>query len=162
MTSCSVTESQYLVCIYNLIHEVMDMLMAKKLLSKSNMIIPGIWEQGRIKLHKHLSLIFLLYVWEAKEIFQDVRQTDINTVFQEETEQSHCSHTFHWSQETQRILRTSGFTLSVFSCLWRVTTLSLGTNHWIWKFTDLGEDKTNQVVTEFGNSLIWGKIKPMR
>ena len=84
MTSCSVTESQYLVCIYNLIHEVLDMLKAKKLLSKSNMIIPGIWEQGRIKLHKHLSLIFLLYVWEAKEIFQDVRQTDINTVFQEE------------------------------------------------------------------------------
>ena len=98
-----------LVCIQNLIHKLMDMLRAKKLLSKSNMIIPGIWEQGRIKLHKHLSLIFLLYVWEAKEIFQDVRQTDINTVFQEETEQSHCSHTFSWSQKTHRILRTSGF-----------------------------------------------------
>ena len=77
MTSCSVTESQYLVHVYNLIHEVMDMLKAKKLLSKPNMIIPGIWEQGRIKLHKYLSLIFLFNVWEAKEIFQDVRLISI-------------------------------------------------------------------------------------
>ena len=48
-----------LVCIQNLIHKLMDMLRAKKLLSKSNMIIPGILEQGRIKLCKYLSFSFM-------------------------------------------------------------------------------------------------------
>ena len=47
VTITSVIED--LVCIQNLIHKLMDMLRAKKLLSKSNMIIPGIFRTRKNK-----------------------------------------------------------------------------------------------------------------
>ena len=95
-----------LVCIQNLIHKLMDMLRAKKLLSKSNMIIPGILEQGRIKLCKYLSFSFM-----SKEPKKYSRMSDwYQHCFLGETKESCCSHTLHWSQETHRILRTSRFT----------------------------------------------------